>query len=202
MKKMMSILTLALVAMMILGIAVSAHAEDDQILSGDFVYEDTAPDTEWSAPRQPEQGGNGSASASQTGSAPAPVPDPQWIAPPAPKPDFDYATEGGTQYAEAYRGQSDETVEFVDGEVPLSSGLSPLQVEIFSDCDTLQFGQIVTLNSKVTANADAILAYQWQIDKGTGWKDIKDANNMFYTFVYTEKKMGYSWRLVVSDLNA
>ena len=60
-------------------------------------------------------------------------------------------------------------------------------------------GDTIVLLSKLVGFSDSVV-YQWQVDKGNGWRDINGANGASYHFVYSEDNCSYTWRLVVTEV--
>ena len=81
----------------------------------------------------------------------------------------------------------DETVEEIQRSVSV----------IVRAAGELHLGDKVTLVSVLHGFDGCQVSYQWQVDKGNGFEDIKGANGSTYSFAADEKTLSYDYRVMV-----
>ena len=66
--------------------------------------------------------------------------------------------------------------------------------------ETVTGGEIIELTSRLIGFGDAVVHYQWQVDRndGAGWVDAEDGNRWKYTFLADRITVMYNWRLIVT----
>ena len=91
-------------------------------------------------------------------------------------------------------------IEIGDMPTPLSSGAMDLLVEIKSDVLAPVLGDKITLKSFVQNPSNAFLSYQWQIDRGFGWENIRNANGNEFVFRFTPDLAHCAFRVFVDKI--
>lgn len=71
-------------------------------------------------------------------------------------------------------------------------------VSILCNRTELVPGQSITLTAETSGFADLPMLYQWQLNKGESWVDIKNATSREYTFTYTDTMADFEWRVIAS----
>ena len=73
------------------------------------------------------------------------------------------------------------------------------KVTIFSDRrEQMNIGDTVTLTSKLEGFEDcSVIVYEWECDKGDGFKPIEGATGDSYSFGATVETMSWAYRLSV-----
>ena len=114
------------------------------------------------------------------------------------------ATDPNVSTEPVIEGTANETEEIigVQDEEVLPESDEPLtgKVLITASNNSPEFGEKIKLSSKLIGFADdLILTYQWQINRNDdqGWKNIENANQKSYKFIFTEELANCSWRLIV-----
>lgn len=128
------------------------------------------------------------------------------------EPDQPAETEDGGQSGEAgeltgeqsgeLAGETEELVNIEDEMTPLAlRPATPFDgaVLIFASSNKPVFGERVKFTSELKGfTGDYNLLFQWQINKGDGWRNIADANGRDFEFTYTERVQDCRWRLSVT----
>jgi len=63
--------------------------------------------------------------------------------------------------------------------------------------DIIVEGETIYLTSELIGFEGLEVAYQWQVDKGSGWENVEGATGDSWSYTATEETVGYSWRLLV-----
>lgn len=73
------------------------------------------------------------------------------------------------------------------------------KIEIWTDRGpVLNDGDIIHLYSKLTGFDGEEVKYQWQCNKGDGYKDVAGATESTYSYSASKESLKWSWRLMVN----
>ena len=73
-----------------------------------------------------------------------------------------------------------------------------MRVSIFSSLNGVaQEGEIIILTSLIEGFEGYEIMYQWECNKGDGFRKVEGANADSYSFTATEETIGWDWRLTV-----
>lgn len=158
-------------------VTAETEATEDPAVKPETTEEETA-DTEEPAAEQAE-----------AGESAAEVPDED--AEPAEQPDdYDELTDEPADDPDAWAADPETETVPEERQVLIRS----------SRRETVTGGEIIELTSRLIGFGDAVVHYQWQVDRndGAGWVDAEDGNRWKYTFLADRITVMYNWRLIVT----